>query len=86
MSAPGGPGLAPRWTGAAKEAVRTGRSPGSHLGFTITRGAVSEVYWPTIDRPQVRDLQSLVSDGATLLDFPDPAGAARAYLVHVPLD
>ncbi|HET9613938.1 MAG TPA: glycoside hydrolase family 15 protein, partial [Candidatus Limnocylindrales bacterium] len=39
----------------------------SHLWFTITRGAVSEVYWPTIDRPQLRDLQFLISDGTTFL-------------------
>jgi glucoamylase len=67
MDAPGGPGLEPRWTGGAKEAIGTARSPASHLWFTITQGAVSEVYWPTIDRPQLRDLQLLVSDGATFL-------------------
>ncbi len=25
----------------------------------------NEVYWPTIDRPQIRDLQFLVTDGET---------------------
>ncbi len=67
MEAPGGPGRDPRWTGGAKDAVGTARSAASHLWYTITRGAVSEVYWPTIDRPQLRDLQFLVSDGATFV-------------------
>jgi glucoamylase len=33
--------------------------------FTIARGVLTEVYWPTLDRPQVRDLQFLVTDGET---------------------
>ena len=67
MSAPGGPGLPPRWTGGAKDAVGTARSAASHMWFTITRGAISEVYWPTVDRPQIRDLQFLVTDGRSFL-------------------
>lgn len=63
--APGGPGIEPRWTRAAKDAVGTAHSSASHVWFTIARGVLTEVYWPTLDRPQVRDLQFLVSDGAT---------------------
>lgn len=33
---------------------------------TIWNGCVTEVYYPTIDRPQVRDLQLLVTDGTAL--------------------
>ncbi|MBT8193975.1 MAG: glucan 1,4-alpha-glucosidase [Acidimicrobiia bacterium] len=63
--APGGPGIEPRWTRAAKDAVGTSHSSASHVWFTIARGVLTEVYWPTLDRPQVRDLQFLVGDGAT---------------------
>ncbi len=61
--APGGPGIEPRWTRATKEAVGTSSTSASHVWFTIASGVLTEVYWPTLDRPQVRDLQFLVSDG-----------------------
>lgn len=64
--APGGPGIEPRWTRADKEAVGTARSTGSQLWFTLSLGIVNEVYWPNIDRPQIRDLQFLVTDGEAL--------------------
>ncbi len=64
-AAPGGPGIEPRWTRAAKDAVGTARSAASHVWYTVSQGAVDEVYWPTIDRPQIRDLQLIVTDGET---------------------
>jgi len=33
--------------------------------FTLSHGILNEVYYPTIDRPQIRDLQFLITDGAT---------------------
>jgi glucoamylase len=33
--------------------------------YTLASGVITEVYYPTIDTPQVRDLQYLVSDGET---------------------
>jgi glucoamylase len=64
-TAPGGPGIEPRWTRAAKDAIGTSRSAASLVWFTLSQGVVDEVYWPTIDRPQLRDLQFLVTDGET---------------------
>lgn len=61
----GHPGIEPKWTSARKEAVGTAYSAASRLWFTIWRGIITELYYPTIDRPQVRDLQFLVSDGET---------------------
>jgi glucoamylase len=61
--APGGPGIEPRWTRAAKVAVGTAYSTSSHLWYTLDEGCVTEVYYPTIDTPQIRDLQLLVTDG-----------------------
>jgi glucoamylase len=61
----GGPGIAPRWTQSAKDAIGTAYSAGSTVWFTVSAGVLNEVYYPTIDRPQIRDLQYLVTDGET---------------------
>ncbi|HEY2107463.1 MAG TPA: glycoside hydrolase family 15 protein [Candidatus Binataceae bacterium] len=63
--ATGGPGIAPRWTRGAKDAVGTAYAVASSIWFTLSAGIVNEVYYPTIDRPQIRDLQFLVTDGKT---------------------
>ncbi|HLH76382.1 MAG TPA: glycoside hydrolase family 15 protein [Candidatus Binataceae bacterium] len=65
--APGGPGIAPRWTRGAKDAVGTAYSVAASIWFTIAAGIVTEVYYPTIDRPQIRDLQFLVTDGRSFM-------------------
>jgi glucoamylase len=61
----GAPGIEPRWTHSAKDVVSTAYSTASHIWFTASGGVLSEIYYPTVDRPQVRDLQFLVSDGET---------------------
>jgi glucoamylase len=63
--APGGPGLPPRWTRGAKEAVGTAYSTASRVWYTVAAGILTEVFYPTIDTPQIRDLQYLVTDGRT---------------------
>lgn len=62
--APGSPGIEPRWSHGDKVGVGTSYSADSKVWFTLWRGILSECYYPTIDRPQLRDLQFLVSDGA----------------------
>jgi glucoamylase len=62
-SAFGAPGDEPRWTHADKEGIGTAYSVGSHVWFTIRSGILTEVYYPTVDRPQLRDLEFLFSDG-----------------------
>jgi glucoamylase len=61
----GAPGIEPRWTHSNKAGVGTAYSASSHLWFTVWDGIVTEVYYPTVDRPQLRDLQYLITDGAT---------------------
>lgn len=61
----GAPGIEPRWTAGDKQAVGTAYSASSRIWFTLAAGIVSEVYYPTIDRPQIRDLQFLTTDGKT---------------------
>ncbi len=63
--ATGGPGIEPRWTRGDKDGVGTAYSALSRVWFTVSRGCLTEVYYPTIDRPQVRDLQYLITDGKT---------------------
>jgi len=63
--APGGPGIPPRWTFGAKDGVGTAYSVSSRLWYTVANGVITEVYYPTIDTPQIRDTQFLVSDGET---------------------
>jgi glucoamylase len=76
--APGGPGIEPRWTRAAKTAVGTAYSTSSRVWYTHDEGCVTEVYYPTIDTPQIRDLQLLVTDGETF--FHDER---RSFLTEV---
>ncbi|GAC1525260.1 MAG: glucan 1,4-alpha-glucosidase [Chloroflexota bacterium] len=68
--APNGPGNAqsghpPRWTRSEKHAIGTAYATASRVWFTLSQGILNEVYYPTIDRPQIRDLQYLITDGAT---------------------
>src|SRR6201987_1237011 len=63
--APGGPGIEPRWTHGAKVAVGTAYSTSSRVWYTLDAGCVTEVYYPTIDTPQIRDVQFLFTDGET---------------------
>ena len=58
----GAPGDEARWTGAAKDGIGTAHSFGGRVWFTIGRGILTEVYYPTVDRPQLRDLEFLFSD------------------------
>lgn len=63
----GAPGLAPRWTSSTKDAVGTAYSGSSRAWFTCSHGILNEVYHPTIDRPQMRDMEFLITDGETFV-------------------
>ncbi len=63
----GAPGLEPRWTSSKKDAVSTAYSSSSRVWFTVSHGTLNEIYYPTIDRPQTRDMELLFSDGETFL-------------------
>src|SRR5579875_3387485 len=63
----GSPGIEPRWTYANKEGVGTAYSAPSRIWFTLLGGIVTEIYCPTVDRAQVRDLQFLVTDGESFV-------------------
>ena len=48
--ATGGPGIEPRWTRSDKDGVGTAYSASSQVWFTVSKGILNEVYFPTIDR------------------------------------
>ena len=61
----GKPGIEPRWAHSNKMGAGTAYSSSSHLWFTVWDGIVTEVFFPTVDRPQLRDTEFLISDGST---------------------
>ena len=79
-SAFGAPGMQPRWTRGDKDCVGTAYSVASKVWFTMAGGCVTEVYYPYIDEPQIRDLQFLISDGSTLAHCAIHGGSASKLL------
>ena len=63
--APGEPGVEPRWTRSTKEGLGTAYHTSCKLWFTLSHGIVNEIYYPTTDQPNTRDLQLLITDGET---------------------
>lgn len=61
----GSPGLPPRWTSSKKDAVGTAYASSSRIWFTASHGTLNEIYYPTIDRPQTRDMELLFTDETT---------------------
>ena len=61
----GWPGIPPKWTSSSKEGVGTAYSTSARIWFTVSHGILNEIYHPTIDRPQIRDMQFLITDGET---------------------
>jgi len=61
--APGAPGNDAHWPTAAKDGFGTANTIASKVWFTLTDGVLSEVFYPTIDVPNVQMLQLVVVDG-----------------------
>ena len=61
----GPPGINPTWTTSSKDGIGTAYSTSSRIWFTVAMGILTEIYYPTIDRPQIRDAQFLITDGET---------------------
>ncbi len=66
---PGQPGAPALWTPANKDGFGTSRSQTSHVWYTLGSGELTEVYYPTLGSPAVRDLQFIVSDGRTFAEL-----------------
>ena len=55
-------GIEPKWTSSTNEAVGTAYFRSSHIRFTVSHRIVNEIHHPTIDHPQTRDLELLITD------------------------
>ncbi|MGA9859680.1 MAG: glucodextranase DOMON-like domain-containing protein [Solirubrobacteraceae bacterium] len=88
--APGGPGVQSYFDLARKDCVGTARNTTSKVWFTVADGALSDVYWPTVDATNVHTLQYIVTDGHSFTDLqtrdmsyrviPDPTGMSCTVL------
>jgi glucoamylase len=65
MAAFGAPGIEPRWTSSAKEGIGTSYHTNCKTWFTLSHGIINEIYYPTVDQPNTRDFQFLITDGKT---------------------
>ncbi|HEY7075028.1 MAG TPA: glycoside hydrolase family 15 protein [Solirubrobacteraceae bacterium] len=66
--APGAPGQPAHWTPADKDGFGTATTRTSKVWHTLSDGELTEVYYPNLGTPAVRDLQLVVSDGRTFAD------------------
>jgi glucoamylase len=57
---PGAPGQDAHWASAAKQGFGTANSIRSKVWFTLADGAMTEIYYPTIDVPNVQMLQLVI--------------------------
>ncbi|HVG32753.1 MAG TPA: glycoside hydrolase family 15 protein, partial [Pyrinomonadaceae bacterium] len=60
QEAPGAPGADAHWASAGKDAVGTSNTFESKVWFTLAGGALTEVYYPTVDVANVQTLQFVV--------------------------
>lgn len=58
--APGAPGHDAHWMSAAKNGFGTANSVASKVWFTLNEGVMTEVYYPTLDKPNVQMLQLVI--------------------------
>ena len=58
--APGAPGLDAHWPSAAKNGFGTSNTLSSKVWFTLNNGVMTEVYYPTLDVPNVQTLQLIL--------------------------
>ncbi|MBX6311552.1 MAG: glucan 1,4-alpha-glucosidase [Isosphaeraceae bacterium] len=67
LVAPGWPGARPRWNYSSKEGIGTAIDPSgrptSQVWFTLRHGVLTEVFYPRVDRPAIRELGLIVTDG-----------------------
>jgi glucan 1,4-alpha-glucosidase len=68
-SAPDGPGVLSHFGLGRKDCLGTARNTTSKVWYTVADGALSDVYYPTVDNTNVETLQYIVTDGATFSDL-----------------
>ena len=66
--APGAPGASANWMTGNKQGLGTSVGTRSKVWYTLSDGALSEVYFPRGDSANVRSLEFAVTDGASFVD------------------
>jgi glucoamylase len=66
VSPPGQPGAYAHWLKAAKQGFGTANTTRSKVWFTLADGVMTEVYYPTLDIPNVQMLQLIIVDGSSV--------------------
>jgi glucoamylase len=80
-AAPGAPGQPAFWTPADKVGFGTAANTTSKVWHTLQGGELTEVYYPDLGTPAVRDLQLIVTDGGTFTDRETDDTTQRVQLV-----
>src|SRR3954469_9555397 len=80
-TAPGAPGDNAIWTPANKTGFGTSATTTSKVWHTLQDGKLTEVYYPDLGTPSVRDLQFIVSDGKTFAERDSDATDQQVQLV-----
>jgi glucoamylase len=72
----------PTWTSADKHGFGTSATRDSKVWFTLgSRGELTEVYWPNLGTPQVRDLEVIVAEADGVAQRETEATTTRTELV-----
>jgi glucoamylase len=79
--APGAPGAPAVWTPADKQGFGTSTATSSRVWYTLGNGELTEVYYPDLGTPSVRDLQLIVSDGKTFAERETESTTHQVQLV-----
>ena len=80
-SAPGAPGQASTWNEGDKDGFGTAVGTASKVWYTLNDGELTDVYYPRIDTPSIRDSQFVVTDGSTFVDREDRDSTHQVTLV-----
>jgi glucoamylase len=79
--APGGPGGKADWLPANKSGFGTSHTTLSNVWFTLEGGRLSEVYYPRLDTPSVRNLDFMITDGHSFAVRAQDASTSTTRLV-----
>jgi glucoamylase len=87
LSEPTGKDLAPKgayadWLPANKTGFGTSYTTTSNVWFTLQNGRLSEVYYPRVDTPSVRNLDFIVTDGKTFATRAQDASTSFTRLIN----
>ena len=78
--APGAPGAAATWAPADKHGFGTAAGTASKVWYTLEHGELTEVYYPDLGTPSLRDLQLIVTDGSTFADLERDATTSKVTM------